>query len=262
LVEAGVAILAVVLVVAVGWVAGVGREPNAGAGTDSPVARRFYEEGLENFRGGQFAVARSLMEAALREDTTFAMAAYYLAIMGEGHAWELRQRALRLAQRAPFAQRIQIQAEILQRDHDPGAVAVAREWAERAPEDGEAFEVLGATLHVAGDWAGSVAALERALLLREAAGEDRKACGLCGALDQLIHVYLWWDSLPAVERTARRSLMRHPDRSWPVAALAMAAARSGDSVRALQHLGRLTAAAEGAVPTELRRGQIGAFGHR
>jgi tetratricopeptide (TPR) repeat protein len=246
LVHAGVALLALALVVAIGRVAGIGAEPATEAGTDSPVAKRFYEEGLGNFRGGQVEVARSLMEAALREDTTFAMAAYYLAIMGEGHAWELRQRALRLAQRAPLPQRIQIQAEILRRDHDPGAVAVAREWTERVPGEGEAFVVLGATLHVAGDWAGSAAALERALSILDAQEEDRSACGLCGALDQLINVYLWWDSLPAVERVARRSLMRYPDRTWPVAALAMAAARSGDSVRALQHLGRLTAAREGA----------------
>jgi len=244
-VQAGLAVVAVALLMMAARMAGLWGTPTPETGTESAVALRFYEEGLENFRGGRVQVARPLMEAALREDTTFAMAAYYLALMGEGQAWELRQRALRLAQRAPLSQRMQIQAEILQRDHDPAAVAVAREWTERFPGEGQAFAVLGATLQFAGDWAGSAAALERSIALMEARGEDQNRCGLCGPLDQLINLYLWWDSLPAVERVARRSLMRYPDRTWPVAALAVAAARSGDSVRAMQHLDRLAAATEG-----------------
>lgn len=238
---------AVALVIAVAWAAGLRGREAVETGTESAVALRFYQEGLESFQASQLHIARPLMEAALREDSSFAMAAYYLALMGEGDAWELRQRALRLAPGAPLRQRIQIQADILRRDHDPGAVVRAREWSERFPEDGQAFVVLGATLHTAGDWAGSVAALERGLALLDTEGGAAGACSLCEAFGRLAEVYFWWDSLPAVERTARRTLVRYPDRAGPLGDLALAAARSGDSARAFQYLRQLTAATESAV---------------
>lgn len=221
-------------------------DPGRQSGTVSPVARRLYEEGLASFQVNRAEVARPLMEAALREDSLFAMAAYYLALMGEGHAWELRQRALRLASGAPIRDRMQIRADLLQRDHDPAALVAAREWTERFPADGEAFMVLGSALLMSGDWVGSAAALERALLLFAAESADPGSCRSCEAFDRLTELYFWWDSLAAVERTARRSLARHPNRAGPARDLALAAARAGDSLRALQYLHRMAESTESA----------------
>ena len=49
------------------------------ATTDNPVAYRLYEEGLRALHQYDDAAALRLMSAALREDSTFAMAAYYAA---------------------------------------------------------------------------------------------------------------------------------------------------------------------------------------
>ncbi len=216
-------------------------------GTRSAVALGFYEEGLEHYRSLRMDLAQSLMAAAMREDSTFAMPAYYLALMATGDGWEERQRALRLAERAPPRQRMQIRADLQISNHDPAAVATVQEWVAAYPEDGQAFLALGRALHFAGDYAGSVAALERALVLLDRVEEAPGACLLCEPLDHLTQVYFWWDSLLAVERTARRHLARYPDRSGPLRDLALAAARAGDSVRALEHLRQLTAATASAV---------------
>jgi len=215
-------------------------------GTRSPVALGFYEEGLENYRLLRIDVAQSLMSAALREDSAFAMPAYYLALMATGEGWEERQRALRLAEGAPPRQRMQIRADLQVSNHDPAAVATVREWVAAYPDDGEAFLALGRALHFAGDFAGSVAALERALVLLDRADEAPGTCLLCEPFDRLTQVYFWWDSLLAVERTARRQLARYPERHEPLRDLALAAARAGDSVRAQEHLRQLTAATASA----------------
>lgn len=216
-------------------------------GTTSAVALRFYEEGLEHHRRERHDLARSLMAAAMREDSTFAMAAYYLAILADGEGWEERERALRLAAGAPPRQQMQIQADLRISNHDPTAVAAAQEWVARYPEDGEAHLSLARALQFSGDFVGGAAALERALALLETPEESPGACLLCDPLDRLAGLYFWWDSLIAVERTTRRQLARYPDRPGPLRDLALAAARGGDSAQALHHLRQLTAATESAV---------------
>jgi TolB-like protein len=60
----------------------LGRGPVLGpgaVGTRSLVAWRFYEEGLRAFVRGDYRGSHGLFQAALREDSTFAMAAYYMA---------------------------------------------------------------------------------------------------------------------------------------------------------------------------------------
>jgi hypothetical protein len=71
----------------------------ADATSDSPIAYRLYEEGLRAYYLYDFAGARRLMQAALQEDSTFAMAAYYDALLVPDYAdtRAARERALRLA---------------------------------------------------------------------------------------------------------------------------------------------------------------------
>ncbi|MFP5355130.1 MAG: hypothetical protein ACLGIK_08245, partial [Gemmatimonadota bacterium] len=111
--------------------------------TRSAVAYRLYEEGLRAYHQDDAPSARRLMRAALAEDSTFAMAAHYEAILARSagdrtpdgrHASIARQAALRLAARAPDRERLTITANVLVDDFDPRAVAVAESLAARYPE--------------------------------------------------------------------------------------------------------------------------------
>src|SRR5688500_16855467 len=218
--------------------------------TTSAVAARLYDEGLRSFYAGDMSGALRLMSEALREDTSFAMAAYYVAVITQGDEAEhaARQRARRLALAAPEPERLMITAELLHRDHDPGALAVAREWASRYPRDARAFSTLSHALSAAGEWAAAVAAIERAIALhREADGFEqgeapREICPVCDYFGHLGALYMWWDSLPAVERTARRSLDAKPGQAYPWMLLSNAAARAGDTAEAIRRLNRLQSA--------------------
>lgn len=214
------------------------------AATGSEVALGFYREGLRAFYGESWQTAKPFMTAALREDSAFAMAAYYYAVMTGGAAFEERQRALRLALRAPERERLLIQADLLQKDQEPGALFAAEAWVAKYPDEARAHATLGSARLYTGDWAGASAALERAIALDlEAERAGRAGCLVCGDFERLVDLYFWWDSLPAVERTARRVLDAHPEQAGPWVTLSLAAARTGDSVAAFAHLNRYLAAA-------------------
>jgi DNA-binding SARP family transcriptional activator len=214
----------------------------ADATTDSPVAYRLYEEGLRAYYQYDEAAARRLMNAALEQDSTFAMAAYYDARMsriGDGDEMPRRARALRLAARAPERERLTITADILGMNVEPGALAVAESLTMRFPRYPRAHALLSSIRGSNGDWAGAVAAIERAVSIDSAAEPiDRQSCALCDDLTHLANVYLWWDSLPAAERTAQRYLRLRPRAHYPWHILAGAAAARGDSAALETYLRR------------------------
>lgn len=217
--------------------------------TRSAVAARFYEEGLRAHKARDMTAVRRLMRAALQEDSTFAMAAYLAALAGEQPEYESRQRALRLAQAAPERDRLTIQADLLASDMDPSALTVAEEAARKYPDDSGILMALGSARLTSGDWAGAVAAYERVVELDRTSGSGgRERCTACDALGQLAEVYAWWDSLPAVERVARRYLEIAPDDGWPLGLLAGVEARRGDSARALAYLRRFSASTATPLP--------------
>jgi len=223
----------------------------ANATTTSRVAARFYQEGLRAYRVGDWVAARRFMDAALQEDSTFAMAAWLAAVMEGGDAYPLRRRAMRLAETAPEPERLAITADLLVTELDPSALAVAGEWAAGYPDEGRAFSVLGRARASSGDWSGAVEAYERAItLMLEAERRGTDYCLVCDELNRLADAYLWWDSLPAAERTARRSLDLHPEHGWAWSVLAMAGARAGDSAAALGNLRRYLA----STPTRVDQG--------
>ena len=92
----------------------------AHATTTSETGYRFYEEGLRAYYQFDMQTARRLMRAALEEDSTFAMAAYYEALLASRdqltpdgrHVTVARRAALRLAQRAPERERLTIEADL------------------------------------------------------------------------------------------------------------------------------------------------------
>jgi DNA-binding SARP family transcriptional activator len=202
----------------------------ADATTPSPVAYRLYEEGLRSYYQYDQLAAFRLMEAALSEDTTFAMAAYYASLTAPGARMDdFRRQALRLARRAPERERLTITADILGRTLNPVAAVVAESLSLQYPDDPRAHEMLARAKVFAGDWPAAVSAFERAIAIDSAAEPSEKQyCRLCEDLSALADVYFWWDSIDAAARTARRHLRLRSDKqfiSW--ALLLYAAARAG-----------------------------------
>ncbi len=204
----------------------------ADATTDSPMAYRLYEEGLRAYYQYDDPAARRLMQAALQEDSSFAMAAYYDALLAPGGGAEevdTRRRALRLAARAPERERLTITADLLTLNMEPAALAVADSLTTRYPTNPRAFAVDATALYIAGEWRDAVTAIERAIALDSASEPvERRNCRLCSDLGQLAEVYFWWDSLPAAERTAQRFLRLRPGSHYPWHLLVRSAAARGD----------------------------------
>jgi DNA-binding SARP family transcriptional activator len=217
----------------------------ADATTRSAIAYRLYEEGLRAFYQWNHAGALTLMRAALSEDSTFALAAYYESLLvapGDTALLRIRDRALRLARRAPDRERLMITAEIQSRNLEPSAMAIAESLAARYPEDPRAFATLASTRIFWGDWAGAVAAIERAIAGDSAAESVSGAsCRLCDDFVALADIYFWWDSLPAVERVVERYLRVRPGSHEPWMLRATAAARRGDRPAAHESLRRMAA---------------------
>jgi DNA-binding SARP family transcriptional activator/tetratricopeptide (TPR) repeat protein len=213
----------------------------ADATTDNQVAYRLYEEGLRAYNQYDEATALRLMNAALQEDSTFAMAAYYAARSGTnaGTLVPTRARALRLAGGAPERERLTITADLRAEDMDPRATAIAESLATKYPNDPRGHEFLWKALWTQGDWAGSVKAIEHAIALDSAAEPaGRQGCRLCNDYWNLAETYLWWDSLAAAERTANRALRLRPGwhGAWDI--LIRSSAARGDTARAAGYMRR------------------------
>jgi tetratricopeptide (TPR) repeat protein len=210
----------------------------ADATTKSLVAYRFYEEGLRAYHQGDLPAARRLMRTAVAEDTSFAIAAWYEALLSSSagvtldgrHITEARQRALFLAQRAPERERLLITASILGQNNDPRLRQAAESLNTRFPDDPRALMILAGARGGAADWAGAVAALERAITLDSMAEVDETSiCRVCDHFYRLAEIYDSWDSLAAVQRTARRFQAIRPKHGASHVWLAVAGARLGDT---------------------------------
>jgi DNA-binding SARP family transcriptional activator/tetratricopeptide (TPR) repeat protein len=198
--------------------------------TESPMAYRLYEEGLRAYHQYDEAAARRLMQAALEEDSTFAMAAYYDAVLEPNDKIQKRERALRLAARAPERERLQITAEMRMLNNEPVAVALVESLTTKYPNDPRALELASRTLAYHGSRPQAVAAIERAIALDSASEPiERQSCRLCADLGNLAEIYLWWDSLGAAERTAHRFLRLRPASHGGWGILVRVAAARGDT---------------------------------
>jgi len=160
----------------------------ADATTDNPIAYKLYEEGLRAYNQYDEVAAQRLMYAALEEDSSFAMAAYYAArAMGMDVKNQAnRERAIRLAVRAPERERLTITADLRAENMDPSSTAIAESLATKYPLDPRGHELLWKSLWYQGNWAGSVTAIERAIALDSAAEPaGRQGCRLCSDLENL-----------------------------------------------------------------------------
>jgi DNA-binding SARP family transcriptional activator/tetratricopeptide (TPR) repeat protein len=195
-------------------------KPIAEVSTSSPIAYRLYEEGLRAYYQYDVPAAYRLMNAALEEDSTFAMAAFYAWRSGisadPGSEPAQRARAVRLAPRAADRERLLILGMTNAQLEDPAALAPAESLAIRFPSDPDGQELYGLMQGARGEWARAAAALQRAIALDSAASVKPGAvCRACTSLHHLFDVYAAWDSMPAAERAVQAWIRLRPDAPEP-----------------------------------------------
>jgi DNA-binding SARP family transcriptional activator len=192
-------------------------------GTHSPVASRLFEEGLRAHYRENVRAAYRLFAAALAEDSSFALAAYYAGLslerVGSGGpgrsptAASLFERAQRLAADAPERDRLLITLHE-SRSELPRYAAVAESLASRHPAEPAGQLALGVLRFYSGDYPRAVEHARRVLALDSTV--NGPACYACDALELMINAYVYADSLPAAERAARDGVRREPAsaRAW------------------------------------------------
>ena len=185
--------------------------------TRSPIAYRFYEEGLRAFYQFDIYAASRLFQSAVREDSTFAMATYYAwrvaKELGDSSEPRLADRALALASRAPPHDRLLILTHVSAHRADVRAVAAAETLAANYPRDPEA---LVRASDLVPELPRAVQLLNRSIELDSAANPGASSvCRLCDALSLLTSRYEWADSVDAVARTLRRWHAMRPDDASP-----------------------------------------------
>jgi DNA-binding SARP family transcriptional activator len=199
-------------------------------GSASRIARRFYEEGLRTYYQVDAARSNQFFRAALREDSTCAMCAYYASLSESDAAAKLEflRMAVRLSARAPERERLYIQSTWSAYSSAAGLLASARKLAEHYTADPEAqLKVAGALINF-GRFQDAVGHLRRVIdldsLALRGAGPH---CRACDAEGMLVTAYWSLDSFPAAVRAATEWVRRQPDSRNAWAILAETYARMG-----------------------------------
>jgi DNA-binding SARP family transcriptional activator/tetratricopeptide (TPR) repeat protein len=191
----------------------------ADATTRSVAAYRLYEEGLRSFYLGDIASSERMFRAALGEDSTFAMAAYYFALASRTTRAEFLRRfrrAVSLSTRASERERLIIQGAWAQTNNLLSLRPIAETLATRYPTEVEGYYYLGRALVNAGAFLEAIEPLHRvermdSLSLRGTTGR----CAACEALHQQVAAYTLADSMTAAERVARRWIAARPNEWLP-----------------------------------------------
>ena len=157
--------------------------------------------------------------AALGEDSTFAMAAYYFALASRTTRAELLRRfrrAVSLSTRASERERLIIQGAWAQGNNLLSLRPIAETLATRYPTEVEGHYYLGRALVNTGAFLEAIEPLHRvermdSLSLRGTTGR----CAACEALNQQVAAYTLADSMTAAERVARRWIAARPNEWLP-----------------------------------------------
>lgn len=187
----------------------------ADATTRSVSAYRLYEEGLRSYYLGDMASAERMFDAALSQDSAFAMAAYYFALTSRTTRAEFvrrLRRAVSLAGRASDRERLIIQGGWAERNNLLSLRPIAETLATRYPTEVEGHYYLGRALVNGGSFLEAIAPLRRvevmdSLSLRGTTGR----CAACESLQQQVVAYMLADSMAAAERVARRWISARPN---------------------------------------------------
>lgn len=176
--------------------------------TGSLVAYRLYQEGLRSYYAGDIIAAKRFFETAVAEDSTFAMAMWYLARTSQVLTLpDVRLHyaaALRLAAAASDRERLLITADVMRVDTRSEAIAVAETLATRYPSDPEGVLLLGLIQATVSQFDQAARTIRRAIALDSGVPViPGRACRLCDSYQGLIHIYLFTDSLDRAMVTAR-----------------------------------------------------------
>jgi DNA-binding SARP family transcriptional activator/tetratricopeptide (TPR) repeat protein len=175
--------------------------------TVSAAAYALYDEGLRAWYRYDAPAAHRLMSAAVERDSGFGMAAYYAwrSASSDPNATRYFLLAQGLAPRLIERERLMVQADMGELATSlTVAAARAETLTVRYPTDPDGQVILSKIRFYQGNWAGSVAAANRAIALDSTASVEGPLCRICSAFGYLIDAYLWWDSAGAAERAARR----------------------------------------------------------
>lgn len=187
--------------------------------TQSAVAYRFYAEGVRSYYHGDRRTAVRMLDAAIAEDSGFAMAEYYRAfaeLKDPTRAARGMDRARRLASRATDRERLLIHAGWAIHFSSPELGFVAETLAVRYPHEVEGHYFEGRALVQSGEYARAVRPLERAIALDSLGLRGvSPVCHGCDALRLLVGAYLLADSGAAAERVTRRWIAAQPQAGAP-----------------------------------------------
>jgi DNA-binding SARP family transcriptional activator len=183
--------------------------------TRSLKAYQLYDEGLRASSRGDAVAAARAFEAAVAEDSMFAMAVYYSSLeLTDQRADEQARRmarAERLASHATDRERLIILAGHASSVGDPAVLAYADTLARRYPNEVYGPLYMGVTHVAEGEYLRAIPLLERVITMDSLALQGARAfCSACIAFRHLISAYESLDSLDAAERTARRWLRLQP----------------------------------------------------
>ncbi|MDB4907732.1 MAG: transcriptional activator protein [Gemmatimonadetes bacterium] len=219
---------------------------------NSPMALRFYQEGVRARSQNDMAAAKRFFAAAVAEDSSFAMATFALAVMQDS-VGPLHYRALHLAERTSDRERLLIQATLAHTFDDPAALAFAETLAVRYPSEPDGALMLGQALVYEGRPAEAIPPLRQVIAMDSASLRSSDACRACEAYSELASAYTHMDSMQAAERVAREYHARAPARVQSLYPLIdiLDDQRHFDEVRAL--LGQMEVANGSA---------LGEYGHR
>jgi len=175
--------------------------------TRSITAYRMYEQGIRAYYKGDISTSRTFFDAALAEDSLFALAAYYGALTeADGTKYNERiARAMRLAAHTSDRERLVILAGWANTQSSPILAPIADTLVMRYPDDVHGYLYTGMARVLDGDWLGGIDALQRAVAMDSLGLRgERPRCSACDALQWIVGAYIAADSLPAAEREARR----------------------------------------------------------
>jgi DNA-binding SARP family transcriptional activator len=235
--------------------------------TRSLAAYRMYVAGLRAlYRDEDPQGAVRLFEAALAEDSTFAMAAYYAGTINpilSGPTSHLAQ-AVRLADHVSDRERLLIRGAWARETGDPADLAIAETLAIRYPTEPDGHYLLGTARMWRGDFLGGVVALRVVTAMDSLGFRGVTArCRGCEAMGNIVGAYEMADSLSAAERTAREFLALQPHSRGAWFGLAVTLEHSGRfemALAAYDSVARLSSSASDDiryhVSVDIRRGDF------
>ena len=219
---------------------GVAPPPTALAAvtTRSLPAYRLYEEGLRIYYEGDGSAAYRLFNAAVAEDSTFPMAAFYAwktatlaSLPQEGAAYD---RLRRVAKRGTERERLFIEGTLATGLVDVTALAIAETLATQYASEPDAHFLLGSVRSTIGDYGGAIESARLVRKMEKSVGVESPHCRTCDAFNLEIGCLIAMDSLSAGERAAREWLSTHPRSLGAIGRLADVLERQGRFKEALK----------------------------